>query len=1124
MFNKKFIVLAIVVGLIAISAVSAEDNMTDDIASPEITGSLDSGSLMAQDSEPGTFTELKGLINETPEGNTLILDRDYKNLNSGQVSISKKITIDGQGHTLDANYIDRVFYINATEVTLKNITFINGHRESKVPYGGAIYFDSEILSEIIDCRFINCSTEYGGALYFGYNSSSTIGGSDFVDCHSQYGGAIYFGYNSTSTIGGSDFVDCNAQFGGALCFEIGAESIIMDSTFQNNIADVIGGCILAENSTITLRKSNFTRGTAGYESGGAITLINSKFDAENIEVRDCKSEFGGAIILLSSNSTISESIFTGNDADYDGGAIFAMYGSITLDNNYFSDNSAKRGGAVYISLTNNTITSNQFFTNRAEKGGAIYAMATNHIPIDANTYHGNDRDDLYECLNDNLTMFSDDHYELVASQGEVTPLPSYYSMLDDNLLTPVKNQGTEGNCWAFAAMAALESCIIKASNGYLRLDLSEANMKNLMAMYSDYGYAKEVNGGGTNTMVYGYLASWLGPIREANDTYYINDYLSPLLKSILHIQNILILKRESYTDNDGIKEAILRYGAVSTGMYYDGEYLRNNAYYYKGNEDHGNHAVCIVGWDDNYAKSNFKNTPPGDGAWIVRNSWGPSWGNNGYFYVSYYDRLLAKVNDADSFTFILNDTVNLNRVYQYEIEPTTFVSISNNHTAYKNIFTVDGNETLSAFSTYFFDECDYVINVSVNDTPIPTKQGKSNLGYYTFYLDNPVDLHKGDIVTVEVHCYNTIENGTIAVSFKPKNTNLFLKEGVSYYWFNNQWIDLYDSDRVAAIKIFTTLLNTTKRNPNLNLNSEANLTDGSFLIRVGLSPNATGTVLITHGDKSYNLNVSNERSIRLYNITRDNNLLFVKYLGDEKYRESSMYYTVDTSMFENGTYDELVREIDDVSQGGVLKLIKNYYFDSKSKAILIFKSITIDGQGHTISGANVSSIFNVQTANVSFKNINFIEGSGDGALLVLGDNCTVQGCSFVNNTADYGGAVNWQRANGTLRDCLFIDNSADRLGGALFWYGDNGIVENCTFLHNYASQSGGAVNINKGNVYINNCSFSDNVAVISGGAICWMGDYGVLNGSLFINNYALNSTGGAVYIQGYGLNVSNSQN
>lgn len=125
MFNKKFIVLAIVVGLIAISAVSAEDNMTDDIASPEITGSLDNGSLMAQDSEPGTFTELKGLINETPEGNTLILDRDYKDLNSGQVSISKKITIDGQGHTLDANYIDRVFYINATEVTLKNITFIN---------------------------------------------------------------------------------------------------------------------------------------------------------------------------------------------------------------------------------------------------------------------------------------------------------------------------------------------------------------------------------------------------------------------------------------------------------------------------------------------------------------------------------------------------------------------------------------------------------------------------------------------------------------------------------------------------------------------------------------------------------------------------------------------------------------------------------------------------------------------------------------------------------------------------------------------------------------------------------------------------------------------------------------
>ena len=119
-------------------------------------------------------------------------------------------------------------------------------------------------------------------------------------------------------------------------------------------------------------------------------------------------------------------------------------------------------------------------------------------------------------------------------------------------------------------MAVLESCIVKAAN--VTLDLSEANLKNLMAMYSDYGFNILTNYGGFPDMAFGYFASWLGPIYEEDDFYSINDYLSPLLNTTAHIQNIVLLDRESYTDNDDIKWAILRYGAVGTSMHFDYDY------------------------------------------------------------------------------------------------------------------------------------------------------------------------------------------------------------------------------------------------------------------------------------------------------------------------------------------------------------------------------------------------------------------------------------------------------------------------------------------------------------------------------------------------------------------------
>ena len=330
---------------------------------------------------------------------------------------------------------------------------------------------------------------------------------------------------------------------------------------------------------ISLLRTSFIKSFAQHDSGGAIAILSSTFNANYIEVIDCLSKFGGAIVLLSSNSKISNSIFKGNNATFDGGAIYTMYNSLNLENNVFSENSAKNGGALYFSKTDMSIINNQFINNFALDKGIIYSMSATDKIIENNIFKNNfpSQTDFYETENNNLTIENEDYFQINNQYASYNMLPNYYNLADEGFMTPVKNQGINGNCWAFAAIATLESCILKASN--LTLDLSEANLKNIMAHYSNYGRRVATNDGGRPEMVFGYLASWLGPIYEIDDVYYENSFLSPLLDSIFHVQNILFLKRDNFTDNNEIKDAILRYGAVGTDMYFDDMYLKNSISY-----------------------------------------------------------------------------------------------------------------------------------------------------------------------------------------------------------------------------------------------------------------------------------------------------------------------------------------------------------------------------------------------------------------------------------------------------------------------------------------------------------------------------------------------------------------
>jgi C1A family cysteine protease len=419
-------------------------------------------------------------------------------------------------------------------------------------------------------------------------------------------------------------------------------------------------------------------------------------------------------------------------------------------------------------------------------------------------------------------LIGNGNYTMIKGDFEFNgTLPSRYDLRDYGWVSPVKNQKSSGNCWAFTAISALESSILKATNQIY--DFSEENLKNVMTYYSDYGWALVPNKGGYDDMGVAYLISWLGAVNEGFESYDVNTALSPVLNSSIHVQNVVYLTRNNYTDNDAIKEAIMKYGGVAAGMYYSSYYLKGNSYYYSGSSGQ-NHAVTVVGWDDNYSKTNFKTTPEGDGAWICKNSWGESWGDKGYFYISYYDTKCVRVGPYDKSTYalVLNDTMHYDKNYQYDIIGITDYLITGKDTIwYENIFNATDNEFLTAFSTYFNTTTNWTAQIYVNNDLKVVKNGTSDAGYYTFDLDDPIPLNIGDTFKIVIKI-STDKYASFPISERVRFNRVLYKEGVSFFSLDGEnWTDLYNykynasefghnyESQVACIKAFTSFVHNT---------------------------------------------------------------------------------------------------------------------------------------------------------------------------------------------------------------------------------------------------------------------------------------------------------------------------
>ena len=369
--------------------------------------------------------------------------------------------------------------------------------------------------------------------------------------------------------------------------------------------------------------------------------------------------------------------------------------------------------------------------------------------------------------------------------GSIGNLPIFYDLRDYDLVTSVKDQAGSGSCWAFATMAAMESFLLKTEG--IEFDLSENNLKNIMGSYSENGTDWGPNDGGNEVLILAYLLRWSGAVLESDDPYNDSSTRSPYdLPVVRYVQDVLFVpKRTGPTDNDQIKMALMTYGALYTGIYWDSSYESGKNYYYVGTYPYGNHAITIVGWDDTYSANNFKFKPPGDGAFIIKNSWGThdKYGNEvgeeGYYYVSYYDNVFAGRGSNEYFSAMaftnLEKTDYYKSNYQYDPYGYTFSAVGyKNETAwFANEFVSETNNPLKAVGFYTFGSSNYISRIYVNGELKYRQEGNvQGAGYHTIKLNQMVNLHAGDKFRVEIKLTTPNTKYPIAI----ETTNSFISK------------------------------------------------------------------------------------------------------------------------------------------------------------------------------------------------------------------------------------------------------------------------------------------------------------------------------------------------------------
>ena len=353
-------------------------------------------------------------------------------------------------------------------------------------------------------------------------------------------------------------------------------------------------------------------------------------------------------------------------------------------------------------------------------------------------------------------------------------------------------------------------------------DFSEINL--FTNTISDAPDGFDFSAGGNDDTASAFFARWDGPVTEQNDPYPEDgNYTYAEKTADYHVQEIIRLPlRKASDDNEEIKKAVKKYGAVSVNFLLNDSYFNTSgtSYYLPSDIANGTgHAVAVVGWDDNYPATKFKERPEGNGAFICKDSRGTE---NGFIYVSYYDSRFGRAGTIAVYTGIESKD-NYDRIYQYDtFGPVASVPYNATDVYNANVFPRNGeglenDEVLRAVSLWTIDKNYayevYIVkdykDISSFSNSVPVAAGRfAYAGYHTVKI-NPVKLEKGTRFAVAVKlsaankasvysCYELPMEGYSSRAWGNSGESFFSLDGET-------WKDISDNlpNTNTCIKAFT---------------------------------------------------------------------------------------------------------------------------------------------------------------------------------------------------------------------------------------------------------------------------------------------------------------------------------
>lgn len=235
--------------------------------------------------------------------------------------------------------------------------------------------------------------------------------------------------------------------------------------------------------------------------------------------------------------------------------------------------------------------------------------------------------------------------------------------------------------------------------------------------------------------------------------------------------------------------------------YFDtGVRTTGKAYYCNNNIAETNHIITIIGWDDDYSRDNFNalNKPKSDGAWLIQNSWGTSYNDGGYFWVS-YDDIVIEHHIAG---VISVKDIDYDNIYQYDI-----LARSKN-ISLRNLETSEVYKTIYAANVFSRKEkcIEYLKEIAI------TNSGSRQTVDIYISINGELDIDKAKLVARNV----VLQEGYKTIKFEP----------IKLIDSNFAVIVKYKGDEKAIVAIESPIENTAFQTATANANEGFLSVDG----------------------------------------------------------------------------------------------------------------------------------------------------------------------------------------------------------------------------------------------------------------------------------------------------------